>query len=202
VNPNARCPVCNAAVYFYQSPDDGRVFFDELGPPWPKHACTDQGLNHPMIARALGEFVLGAAKRERGGTQPRRMDPRWRAAGFSPFADARAQLVGSGIRISGTVLSAGGGTTRPLKIRVTPRHHLRTHATDPQLAPWSEVGAKRWVVLHAVDNGMVMIREDSRTRSILLSIFTVVPLDRPMQGHPVAFRTEITEVQGEAELDA
>jgi hypothetical protein len=49
---------------------------------------------------------------------------------------------------------------------------------------------------------MVMIREDSRTRSILLSIFTVVPLDRPMQGHPVAFRTEITEVQGEAELDA
>jgi hypothetical protein len=39
--PNARCPVCGASVFFYQSPDGGRVFFDELGPPWPKHPCTD-----------------------------------------------------------------------------------------------------------------------------------------------------------------
>lgn len=41
VNPNARCPVCHKAVFFYQSPYGGRVFFDELGPPWPKHPCTD-----------------------------------------------------------------------------------------------------------------------------------------------------------------
>jgi hypothetical protein len=39
-NPNATCPVCGAACYFYQSPYGGRVFFDELGPPWPKHPCT------------------------------------------------------------------------------------------------------------------------------------------------------------------
>ncbi len=42
VNPNAKCPVCDASVFFYQSPYGGRVFFDELGPPWPKHPCTDQ----------------------------------------------------------------------------------------------------------------------------------------------------------------
>lgn len=41
VNPNARCPVCGASVFFYQSSAGGRVFFDELGPPWPKHPCTD-----------------------------------------------------------------------------------------------------------------------------------------------------------------
>lgn len=41
-NPNALCPVCGASVYFYQSPHGGRVFFDDLGPPWPKHACTTQ----------------------------------------------------------------------------------------------------------------------------------------------------------------
>jgi hypothetical protein len=41
VNPNARCPVCGADVFFYQSPYGGRVYFDELGPPWPKHPCTD-----------------------------------------------------------------------------------------------------------------------------------------------------------------
>ena len=39
-NPNARCPVCGASVFFYQSTEGGRVFFDELGPPWPKHPCT------------------------------------------------------------------------------------------------------------------------------------------------------------------
>lgn len=40
-NPNASCPVCREQVFFYQSPDGGRVFFDSLGPPWPKHPCTD-----------------------------------------------------------------------------------------------------------------------------------------------------------------
>jgi hypothetical protein len=38
--PNSRCPVCNASVYYYESPYGGRVFFDSLGPPWPKHPCT------------------------------------------------------------------------------------------------------------------------------------------------------------------
>lgn len=41
VNPNAICPICGSTVFFYQSPEGGRVFFDELGPPWPKHPCTD-----------------------------------------------------------------------------------------------------------------------------------------------------------------
>lgn len=38
--PNARCPVCSASVFFYTLENNGRVFFDEIGPPWPKHACT------------------------------------------------------------------------------------------------------------------------------------------------------------------
>jgi len=41
VDPNARCPVCRACVFFYQSPSGGRVYFDALGQPWPKHPCTD-----------------------------------------------------------------------------------------------------------------------------------------------------------------
>jgi hypothetical protein len=41
VNPNAKCPVCDAAVYFYANEHGSRVFFDDLGPPWPKHPCTD-----------------------------------------------------------------------------------------------------------------------------------------------------------------
>ena len=41
--PNARCPRCAALVYFYRSPHGGSVYFDDLGPPWPKHPCTDSG---------------------------------------------------------------------------------------------------------------------------------------------------------------
>lgn len=41
-NPNATCPVCGDSVYYYESPYGGKVFFDELGPPWPKHFCTTQ----------------------------------------------------------------------------------------------------------------------------------------------------------------
>lgn len=43
--PNSRCPVCGATVFYYESPYGGRVFFDALGPPWPKHPCTDNGVS-------------------------------------------------------------------------------------------------------------------------------------------------------------
>jgi len=41
VNPNADCPVCGQPVFFFQNEYGSRVYFDELGPPWPKHPCTN-----------------------------------------------------------------------------------------------------------------------------------------------------------------
>jgi hypothetical protein len=29
-------------VFFHEAAAGGRVFFDHLGPPWPKHACTNR----------------------------------------------------------------------------------------------------------------------------------------------------------------
>lgn len=60
VNPNARCPVCGADVYFYQSPYGGRVFFDDLGPPWPKHPCTDNPVvrHHFSSAESRARFLI------------------------------------------------------------------------------------------------------------------------------------------------
>lgn len=49
--PNAECPVCGQPVYFVQPENGGRIFFDELGPPWPKHPCTDNG-HSPVFAPA------------------------------------------------------------------------------------------------------------------------------------------------------
>lgn len=54
VKPNSRCPVCGEIVFFYQAPSGGRVFFDNLGPPWPKHPCTDNNRDHaPLKLSAL-----------------------------------------------------------------------------------------------------------------------------------------------------
>lgn len=69
--PNATCPVCGDLVFFYQSPEGGRVFFDELGPPWPKHPCTDHNSRPGLI-----------------GDASRSAPPRtytWQKEGWSPF---------------------------------------------------------------------------------------------------------------------
>lgn len=73
VNPNANCPVCGASVFFYQSPNGGRVFFDELGPPWPKHPCTD----NPNVS---DRQLLRDTSRKLKGKQPI-----WERDGWEPF---------------------------------------------------------------------------------------------------------------------
>lgn len=56
--PNATCPVCGASVFFYQNESGSRVFFDDLGPPWPKHPCTD---NEPDCSARLYRPTNSAA---------------------------------------------------------------------------------------------------------------------------------------------
>lgn len=77
VNPNAHCPVCNAPVFFYRSPFDGRVFFDELGWPWPKHPCTD---NSREPRRATRDSV---------GRLMARLEPKWRPDGWEPLLSSK-----------------------------------------------------------------------------------------------------------------
>lgn len=63
VNPNARCPVCSDAVFFYANRHGSRVYFDELGHPWTKHPCTD----NPARRIAAGPAVVGPpVRRPRG----------------------------------------------------------------------------------------------------------------------------------------
>ena len=39
--PNARCPVCGDAVWFFRNENGGCAYFDAIGRPWPKHPCMD-----------------------------------------------------------------------------------------------------------------------------------------------------------------
>jgi hypothetical protein len=34
------CPQCKQGVFFYKNDHGSRVFFDQLGAPWPKHGCV------------------------------------------------------------------------------------------------------------------------------------------------------------------
>ena len=64
VSPNAKCPVCGDRVYFYQNKWGSRVYFDELGKPWPKHPCIDNPMHR------------GSATSEGGAQQ---ITPVWRS---------------------------------------------------------------------------------------------------------------------------
>lgn len=76
VDPNARCPVCGDRVFFYRSPYNGRVFFDELGPPWPKHPCTDNTFEH---------FPLNLSTASAPETGIVRLKAEWQRSGWRPF---------------------------------------------------------------------------------------------------------------------
>jgi hypothetical protein len=60
--PNARCPVCSGPVFFYANRFGSRVYFDDVGPPWPKHPCTD----NPRVRFAADETPVPIVKRPRG----------------------------------------------------------------------------------------------------------------------------------------
>ena len=66
VNPNARCPVCKEPVFFYANAAGSRVYFDELGPPWQKHPCTD---NPRQRIKDHPPFSGPPTRRTRGITQ-------------------------------------------------------------------------------------------------------------------------------------
>lgn len=87
-NPNAACPVCHARVYFYHSPQGGRVYFDELGPPWPKHPCTDSQ-SFSMRPAEGGRAPVGHA----GGAA---FAYAWQRDGWTPFICDSFAIIATG----------------------------------------------------------------------------------------------------------
>lgn len=80
-NPNAKCPVCHEPVFFYRSPYGGRVFFDDLGPPWPKHPCTDNS------STPLPYLPSGVAAPK----------PAWHQEGWRPLTNVFVDRVSEGV---------------------------------------------------------------------------------------------------------
>jgi len=57
IAPNAKCPVCGQSVFFYQNSFGSKVYFEDLGPPWLKHPCTDRSAE-VVTTNATGLFEV------------------------------------------------------------------------------------------------------------------------------------------------
>lgn len=86
-HPNSRCPVCRARVFFYRSPTGGGVYFDEMGPPWPKHPCMDSSGSEQHAPRAEA-----APSTKRIVSQWQRED--WTPLRFSKMSSGRSLAMG------------------------------------------------------------------------------------------------------------
>jgi len=100
--PNALCPVCGAPVFFYKSPDGGRVYFDELGPPWPKHFCI---VSLPQLSQSI---ALGGWGPSKSSTTRRATDYRWQESGWRPFICDRVVGQSQGLQIIGNFAESPG----------------------------------------------------------------------------------------------
>lgn len=57
VNPNALCPKCGEKTFFYRATNGGSVYFDALGPPWPKHPCMANGADAEIPSSTYWQAV-------------------------------------------------------------------------------------------------------------------------------------------------
>lgn len=54
-----RCPRCGGSVFFFQCDCESKVFFDELGPPWPIHDCDSSwARSRPRTRDSSGAIIV------------------------------------------------------------------------------------------------------------------------------------------------
>lgn len=195
VNPNARCPVCGASVYFYQSPYGGRVFFDELGPPWPKHPCTDNPVVRHHFSSAEGRariLVTAASQSEKldsetaqraqatpieptiTNAQPPRLAA-WVEAGWMPFVVTKIvypkkENVTIGIEAEGKLFVAQGSD--PIICRI---HQKSTNAmfyhTKGGIRFGSDLIQNSSRILSVLNESPVLLKRDPDLQHLTLSSF-------------------------------
>lgn len=56
--PNAKCPRCGQLVFFIRPDLGGAVYFDEIGPPWPRHPCMDTDPRPRSVPLTRGDWTL------------------------------------------------------------------------------------------------------------------------------------------------
>jgi hypothetical protein len=92
-------------VIFYRSPYDGRVFFDPpLGPPWPKHPCTNNREWHtPGWHARDGSLPLRPAPVSTIPARPRGSELLQYQEGYEPFSSSNVHVSESRMLLTGDV---------------------------------------------------------------------------------------------------
>ena len=190
VNPNARCPVCGASVYFYQSPYGGRVFFDELGPPWPKHPCTDNPVvrHHFSSAESRARFLVGATtqssesdsetgeRKESAAVEtpaPVTAPPRlaaWAEAGWMPFVVTKIVARPIGIEAEGKLFVSAGSESVSFRI-LQASADARFCRTQGQLRIGFSLVQNTSPILSALNECPILLKKDPDLQHLTLSSF-------------------------------
>ncbi|WP_344951701.1 DUF349 domain-containing protein [Terrabacter ginsenosidimutans] len=116
-------------MFFYQAPSGGRVLFDELGPPWPKHPCTD----NPRVSVALAPKPAPTASRRLSAD--RRLAG-WQVDGWAPIQIESSTRV-SGAHAMRCVTWEGG--YREFQVFLDEEVRVRG-AAAAAMRPWDEGG--------------------------------------------------------------
>lgn len=190
VNPNATCPVCGASVYFYQSPYGGRVFFDELGPPWPKHPCTDNPIVRHQFSSAEGRariLVTAASQSKklcsettpRGETTSR--EPRvadvlpsriatWLVAGWMPFIVTKIIPRSIGIEAEGKLFVSAENESISFRI-IQASADARFYRTQGNLRIGFSLIQNTSPVISVLNECPILLKKDPDLQHLILSSF-------------------------------
>jgi hypothetical protein len=182
VNPNATCPVCGASVYFYQSPYGGRVFFDELGPPWPKHPCTDNPIVRHNFSSAEGRariLVTSANQSEQSGLEktlrnetasPNLRIAAWAEAGWMPFIVTKIISRPIGIEAEGKLFVSAENESISFRIIQTSAD-ARFYRTQGQLRIGFSLVQNTSSVFSVLNECPILLKKDPDLQRLILSSF-------------------------------
>jgi hypothetical protein len=190
INPNARCPVCGCAVYFYQSPYGGRVFFDELGPPWPKHPCTDNPVVRHHFSSAEGRaqiLITAPTQSEKPDSEtakhyeaapietriPNAVPSRivgWAEAGWMPFVVTKIVSRPIGIEAEGKLFTSAG--REAVSFRITQASmDARYYRTQNQLQIGYDLIQNVSRISSVLNECPILLKKDPDMQHLILSSF-------------------------------
>ncbi len=178
--PNARCPVCYGFVFFYRSPHGGAVFFDELGPPWTKHPCTDGSTNSTY----RNASTLATAPRD----VPKQNWP-WQKENWIPILIESVNREGEWSKLKATRVDNG-----KYFVRVTPYHPKLMAKVPAFVKPPGGKGDGRISWLHSFPGG-----EESWEDILMLRTATAAPVEgvRSALNGDIKWAREMIKVSGE-----
>jgi len=166
VQPNARCPVCERLVYFYQAANGVWVLFEELGPPWQKHGCNDE----PKVRRGFGS-AEGRAKHLLKAVEETR-EPVWVNDGWMPFVVTKVVERSMGIEALGELHERAGGDVVKLWV----------WQDSTEMNVWKHQGALKFgynlvmnagMVVEALYESPVLLRKEPGTAAMELGTFVM-----------------------------